>query len=72
MKGGVTDMMIEYVIFPMGEGKHVRMQFSNVSEERMFLNEYLAEADVAYCICCGGLIGAWAMIKGEIEYISYM
>lgn len=65
-------MMREYVIFPMGEGKYVRMQFSNVSEERMFLDEYLAEADVAYCICCGGLIGAWAMIKGVIEYISYM
>lgn len=64
--------MREYIIFPMAEGKYVRMQFSNVSEERMFLDEYLAEADVAYCICCGGLIGAWVMIKGGIEYISYM
>ena len=72
MKGGVTDMMSEYVIFPMSGGKYVRMQFSNVSEERMFLDEYLAEVDVAYCICCGDLIGALAFIKGVIKYISYM
>ena len=72
MKGGVTDMMREYVIFPMSGGKYVRMQFSNVSEERMFLDEYLTEADVAYCICCGGLIGAWTTIKDGLEYISYM
>ena len=62
-------MMKEYIMVSIGKGKHVRMQFSNVSEERMFLDEYLAEADVAYCICCGGLIGAWAMINECLEYI---
>lgn len=72
MKGGATDMMREYIMFPMTECKYVSMKFSNVSEERMFLDEYLAEDSVAYCICCGGLIGAWAMIKGGLEYISYM
>lgn len=64
--------MREYIIFPMSEGEYVRMQFNSVCEERNFLCKHLAYDSVAYCICCGGLIGAWVMIKGGIEYISYM
>lgn len=72
MKGGAIDMMREYIMLPIGDGKYSRMQFNNVCEERSFLYEYLSYDSVAYCICCGGLIGAWAMINECLEYISYM
>lgn len=63
VKDGAIDMLKSYTMFPMGNGKFVRMEFFTVEEEYDFLQEYLPQDEVAYCLCYYELIGYYYFDK---------
>lgn len=50
-------MLESYIMFPMGNEKYVRMEFTNVDDEIDFLDRYLPQDETAYCLCYNKLIG---------------